>query len=299
MAIKKLSKKQAVLIPNEQYGFLASIFKIEVMDDFNVRRDATPNEEMQASVNESGIINPIHTRWKNQDEDTLLIIDGERRFNAAKNSGLKQVPVICHGHMTDKEALLISLTANENQKSLSVSEKAEGFRKLKNLGFTVEEISKAMGAHPRDVREILRLIDKAIPKLKTQALADESIPTRVASRAATLPKKAQEEVLPALKNKTVKEGLEEIRKVETSMGIHPPTATKKEAYKVADDFKKRCQELETVLRFEIGRSPKNKTLLSQMDIIKVLKGEKEVLEVFPTYRTKRTNNDIIAPQAQA
>ena len=47
--------------------------------------------ELAQSIKEHGVIQPIIL---NKEEDTYIVIAGERRFRAAKSIGLKEIPAV-------------------------------------------------------------------------------------------------------------------------------------------------------------------------------------------------------------
>jgi len=71
----------------------APIDKIEVKEGFNVRKDTEPENELVGSVQEVGVLRPIDVRWKNNRRTGLWLIDGERRFRAAKAAGMHTIAV--------------------------------------------------------------------------------------------------------------------------------------------------------------------------------------------------------------
>jgi ParB family chromosome partitioning protein len=268
-------------------GILAPVDSIEVQDGFNVREDTQPEAELVASIREQGVLNPLQVRWKDQTENRFLLIDGERRYNAACHVGLQQVPVVNRGHVSDHDALIISLAISDGQKPLSRREKAHGFQRLVDAGFNTAAIAKTMGFSERDVEETLRLMKKAVPQIRSAAMArgERSIPTRVASRAATLPRAEQTKLAPKLKGKTAKEGLEEVRKVEEKLGVtqRGPKAAK---FKLVPNIERVVKDLEDAVIHFIKQDPKNKVLKGQYDLIQVLKGEREWQEIFKFTKKK-------------
>jgi len=103
------------------------------------------------------------------------IISGERRFRAALEAGLFEVPVI-EMEVTEKEALEIALIENLQRKDLTAFEEAEGYQALGELhAYTQEEIGKAVGKSRSLVAETLSLL--RIPaelRKEAQALGIES-----------------------------------------------------------------------------------------------------------------------------
>jgi len=88
----------------------------------------------------------------------LRIISGERRFRAAQQAGLYEIPVI-EMEVTEQEALEIALIENLQRKDLTPFEEAEGYRALaERHGYTHEEIAEAVGKSRTVVTESLSLL---------------------------------------------------------------------------------------------------------------------------------------------
>lgn len=123
-------------------------------------------DELVASIREKGVLEPILVRPRPESEDGLdapagvlyRIISGERRFRAAQEAGLYEVPVI-EMDVSDQEALEIALIENLQRKDLTPFEEAEGYRLLAEIhGYTHEEISSSVGKSRTVVTESLSLL---------------------------------------------------------------------------------------------------------------------------------------------
>jgi len=77
--------------------------------------------ELVASIAEKGIIEPIIVRRR---QDRFQIIAGERRYQAAVQAGLPEVPVIIRD-IDDDEVTEIALIENLQRKDLTPFEEAE------------------------------------------------------------------------------------------------------------------------------------------------------------------------------
>ena len=118
------------------------------------------------SIRDKGILEPILVRplsgldGLDGGEGGILyrIISGERRYRAAQEAGLYEVPAI-EMDVTDQEALEIALIENLQRKDLTPFEEAEGYRMLGDShGYTHEEISEAVGKSRTVVTESLSLL---------------------------------------------------------------------------------------------------------------------------------------------
>jgi ParB/RepB/Spo0J family partition protein len=289
--------KPVVIKANKMGVTFAPINGIQVQEGFNVRKNATPEAELVKSIKEAGVINPIHVRYKDRAKSSLLVIDGHRRLNAAKEAGLGSMPIINHGFPTDADAVIVSLTASEGQKKLTKKEKLEGYRRLNDLGLDKDEIALVMVVDVRTVSEALRVEKKGTTELKKAASKGPKgggVSPRAAARVAALPKEKQNKLIKEMAGKPLDEQLEIVRAAEKKTGVKKPgrkaapktepakqeVKTKRGGYRVADDILVRMQKLEEVLSKKLTHSPSHRVHTGQQLIIKCLKGAITVDEVF-------------------
>lgn len=108
------------------------------------------------SVKEKGILQPILVRKQN---DKYEIIAGERRYRAAIQAGLIEVPVI-EKAMADNEALEIALIENIVRQDLTPLEEAKGFEQLmQEFAYTQEKLSEVVGKSRSYIANTLRLLN--------------------------------------------------------------------------------------------------------------------------------------------
>lgn len=120
--------------------------------------------ELAASIREKGVLEPILVRPRAAGEEdgggraVYQIISGERRYRAAQEAGLYEVPVI-EMEVTEEEALEIALIENLQRKDLTPFEEAQGYRALAEAhGYTHEEIAEAVGKSRTVVTESFSLL---------------------------------------------------------------------------------------------------------------------------------------------
>lgn len=122
-------------------------------------------EDLVHSVRERGVLEPILVRRVPREggedeagQEVFRIISGERRYRAAQQAGLYEVPAI-EMDVTEQEALEIALIENLQRKDLTPFEEAEGYKALsERYGYTHEEISEAVGKSRTVVTESLSLL---------------------------------------------------------------------------------------------------------------------------------------------
>jgi ParB family chromosome partitioning protein len=119
--------------------------------------------ELVASIRDKGVLEPILVRPLPEAElgpggPVYRIISGERRYRAAQEAGLFEIPAI-EMEVSEQEALEIALVENLQRKDLTPFEEAEGYRALADRhGYTHEEIAEAVGRSRSLVTESLSLL---------------------------------------------------------------------------------------------------------------------------------------------
>jgi ParB family chromosome partitioning protein len=125
--------------------------------------------ELTASIREKGVLEPILVR---QNGSRYQIIAGERRYRAATEAGLAEMPCIVRDS-TDAEMMELALVENLQRKDLTAFEEAEGLKTLAEMySYTHERMAEKLGksrtsitetlsltAMPEQVREACRLAD--------------------------------------------------------------------------------------------------------------------------------------------
>lgn len=117
--------------------------------------DADAIEELKTSILEYGIIQPLIVR---RSIKGFEIVAGERRFRAAKEAGLKEVPAIIKDY-DDKKMMEIALLENLQREDLTVIEEAIAYKNLiEELHLTQEELSKKLGKSRSHIANTMRLL---------------------------------------------------------------------------------------------------------------------------------------------
>lgn len=101
--------------------------------------DSEALRQLTASVKQHGILQPLLVRPVDGDKHELVA--GERRYRAAKEAGLKEVPVVIR-ELDDKAAFQLALIENLLREDLNPVEETEGILQLLalKLGQSIEEI---------------------------------------------------------------------------------------------------------------------------------------------------------------
>ena len=139
--------------------------------------------ELIASIGEKGIIEPLVVRQRG---DRFQIIAGERRYQAAVQAGLRELPVVIR-EVDDTEVIELALIENLQRKDLTPFEEAEALHGLASrCGYTHEDLARRLGksrtsitesltilAMPDEVRNLCRLADISSKSLLLQIVRQD------------------------------------------------------------------------------------------------------------------------------
>jgi ParB family transcriptional regulator, chromosome partitioning protein len=115
-------------------------------------------DELAASIEERGIIQPIVVRTARGAANSYEIIAGERRWRAAQRAGLHDVPIVVH-EASDAEALELAIIENVQRADLNPLEEARGYHALSDeFGHSQDDIAKIVGKSRSHVANTLRLL---------------------------------------------------------------------------------------------------------------------------------------------
>lgn len=152
---EELSEKAATSAP--MYG--AQLMDLTLIHpNKNQPRKNFANDEMVTlieSIKTHGIIQPIVVR---PIEDYFQIVAGERRWRAANEAGLKEVPVIVKNYSTE-EMTEIALVENLQRQDLDPIEEAFAYKRLaETFNFRQEDIALRLGRSRSHVANMMRLL---------------------------------------------------------------------------------------------------------------------------------------------
>ncbi|HSW15015.1 MAG TPA: ParB/RepB/Spo0J family partition protein [Solimonas sp.] len=121
--------------------------------------DPAALRELAESIRESGVVQPIVLRTRVWGYELLA---GERRWRAAQQAGLHEIPAVIRDDLSDDEAFVVGLIENLQRESLTPMEAAAGLKRLGEIhGMTHEEIGKRIGKSREYVSNYLRLLNLA------------------------------------------------------------------------------------------------------------------------------------------
>ena len=144
-------------VPQNHVGVSSKIeiLKIsEILPDSNQPRryfDKQQLEELKGSISVNGIITPILYRV---DGDKKVIVSGERRYKAASEIGLEELPA----QLVSGDYRVIALTENLQRNSLLPMEEARAIQDIINAsGLAQQDVAVQLGKAESTISEILKL----------------------------------------------------------------------------------------------------------------------------------------------
>ena len=185
------------------------------------RIDPNPNQprqvmgdlsELIASISEKGIIEPLVVRQRG---DRFQIVAGERRYQAAVQAGLHELPVVIRD-ADETEMLELALIENLQRKDLTPFEESEALHGLaERCGYTHEDLARRLGksrtsvteslalnAMPDVVRNLCRLADISSKSLLLQIVRQDTpekmtaLIEKIASQGGTTRQQLRDAVAP-------------------------------------------------------------------------------------------------------
>ena len=118
--------------------------------------------ELEASIRDKGVLQPILVRPSAAVPGEYEIIAGERRWRAAQGAGLQAIPALVR-ELDDAQAFEFAIVENVQRENLNAMEEARAYRALMDrLGHTQEEAANRVGKSRSHVANTLRLL--ALPE---------------------------------------------------------------------------------------------------------------------------------------
>ena len=116
-------------------------------------------QELSNSIKERGIIQPIIVRQSKISNKKFEIIAGERRWLAAQNAGLNEVPVVIT-EADDLKSLEFAIVENVQRHDLNAIEEAQGYQRLINeFSYDQDKVAKFIGKSRSHIANCLRLLN--------------------------------------------------------------------------------------------------------------------------------------------
>jgi ParB family chromosome partitioning protein len=118
--------------------------------------------DLTNSIKERGIIQPIIVRKSKDQNLKYEIIAGQRRWLAAQNAGLHEVPVVIT-EADDLKSLEFAIVENVQRQDLNPIEEAQGYQRLiDDFLYDQDKVAKFIGKSRSHISNCLRLL--SLPK---------------------------------------------------------------------------------------------------------------------------------------
>jgi ParB family transcriptional regulator, chromosome partitioning protein len=235
--------------------------------------DANPNQprqvmgdlsELMASIAEKGIIEPIIVRQRG---GRFQIVAGERRYQAAIQVGLRDVPIVIR-EVDDDEIIEIALIENIQRKDLTPFEESEALQSLASrCGYTHEDMARRLGKSRTSITESLSLNHMPDEVKNLCRLAD------ISSKSLLLEivRQGDPQKMVALIEKLSRDGGVTREAVRKEKEIAKPKAGRPKHYTFS--YKAPTKAFNLQLRFTKSRVDKDEVIEALQAIIKELKSQ--------------------------
>ncbi|RRN75123.1 ParB/RepB/Spo0J family partition protein [Peribacillus simplex] len=237
--------------------FTGDISKDEIVREIKLR-ELRPNpyqprksfrleaiEELKQSIMEHGILQPIIARKSIKGYE---IVAGERRYRAAKEAGLKTVPVVVR-ELNEQQMMELAILENLQREDLNPIEEAAAYQTLlEKLNFTQEQLANRLGKSRPHIANYVRLL--SLPEGIRSYISEGEISMGHGRALLGLKKK---EMLKPVVDKILKEGMN-VRQLEQYIHQLNDTVSRETKPKKQDKKDIFIKQRESSLRERLGTS---------------------------------------------
>lgn len=149
----------------------------------NMSRDPGDLTELAESLRVDGCLQALLVQQRGEMHE---VVDGRRRYLAARIAGLRTLPVMWQDQRGDDEVLAATVATDVHKKWMSPEERAAAVRGLRAAGWTVKEIAERFGKTPATIYAWLSAVpeevapDRAATPVAPAAAIEEQPPTPAA-----------------------------------------------------------------------------------------------------------------------
>ncbi len=219
--------------------------------------------ELMASIAEKGVIEPLVVRQRG---GRYQIIAGERRYQAAVQVGLRELPVVVRD-VDDTEVIELALVENLQRKDLTPFEEAEALHALADrCGYTHEDLARKLGKSRTSVTESLTLNQMPEEVKNLCRLAD------ISSKSLLLQivRQSDPKKMTALIERMTRDG------ITTRQGLRKAAAPKAKAGRpraYVFNYKAPSKDFNLKLQFKKGQVAREEIIKTLLAIIEDLKAQ--------------------------
>lgn len=114
--------------------------------------------ELEASIRDKGVLQPILVRPSPRNAGEYEIVAGERRWRASQRAGLRAMPALVR-NVDDNLSYEIAVVENVQRADLNAMEEARAYQALMGrMGYTQEQAAERVGKSRSHVANTLRLL---------------------------------------------------------------------------------------------------------------------------------------------
>lgn len=192
-------------MPKDISRMMVAFSDIVIGQDFNSRKALKNIDELSASINEIGLVQPLVVREggparTGEKRRKFFLVAGERRYHAIKKLGWTQVEIkLVKGN--SQQIALTNLVENAQRENLEPYEEAQAIQRIMaDYKLTQAQLATKIGKSEPYVSQRLKLLTSTAPEVK-EAVEKGTVSPTHARELANLPKEEQKEVLAELKEK--------------------------------------------------------------------------------------------------
>ena len=163
---------------------------------YQPRLDMRPESlaDLVDSIRAQGVVQPIVVRPLDEPDERGVrryeIIAGERRWRAAQQAGLRDIPAVVR-RVPDEAAIAMALIENIQRENLNPLEEARALERLiSEFGLTHQQAAEAVGRSRAAVSNLLRLLE--LPEEVCERLAKRELEMGHARALLGLPQRRQQ-----------------------------------------------------------------------------------------------------------
>lgn len=220
------------------------------------RKEFNPESirELADSMKQYGVLQPLLVQKKG---DHFEIIAGERRWRAAREAGLKEVPVVIREY-TKQQTMEIALIENVQREDLNPIEEAFAYQQLiQEFELTQEEIAVRVSKNRATITNSMRLLklDKRVQEMLVQGQISSGH-----ARALLSLEEGEQQYQVALKIISDKLSVREIEKLVKMIGKPKNNRKKEEERDLSFIFRDLEERMKQVMgtKVNINKKDKNK-----------------------------------------
>ena len=142
---------------------------------FQPRREFRPDElaELEASMRDSGLLQPVTVRPAPGSNGRFELIAGERRFRAASRLGWTEIPALIK-QIDDRAMLSLALVENLQRADLNPIDEALGVQRLiAEFGLTQQQVADVLGKDRSTIANLIRVL--ALPAGVQRMIVDRQL----------------------------------------------------------------------------------------------------------------------------